>query len=350
MRNYSYQDKWEKLLTPGIVNYLALIHEYKGKQVVISDLHEDVLQNLVEIARIQSTEGSNKIEGIFTSDERLKKIVLDKTTPHSRDECEIAGYRDVLNTIHDSYAYIPLRPAYILQLHRDMYRYEGTRFGGTWKSSDNSIEEISTDGTRKVRFKPVAAWETPEAMEQLCSAYQKTIQEGIADPLLLIPMFILDFLCIHPFLDGNGRMSRLLTLLLMYQNGYDIGKYISIEKLIETRKEQYYDALQASSAGWYEEQNNYQPFAAYMLGIITAAYREFFERTEFVKESRMAKPDRLEDAMRRKTGTFTKTEIQNEFPDIGQATIQRTLINLQKDHKIIKIGDGRYTKYRWNRE
>lgn len=166
MRDFSYRNKWTKLLTPQIVNYLTAIHEYKGRQELIATRHADVLQNLVEIAKIQSTESSNKIEGIYTSDERLKKIVLDKTTPHSRDEYEIAGYRDVLNTIHENYEHIPIKPALLLQLHRDMYKFEETRIGGSWKSSENRIEEVDKDGNREVRFQPVSAFETPEAMER----------------------------------------------------------------------------------------------------------------------------------------------------------------------------------------
>ena len=261
---------------------------------------------------------------------------------------EIAGYRDVLNTIHENYEHIPIRPTFLLQLHRDLYKFEETRIRGTWKSADNVIEEMDADGNKKVRFQPVAAWETPESMELLCKAYQEVLLDSQADPLLIIPMFILDFLCIHPFLDGNGRMSRLLTLLLLYQNDYFVGRYISIEKLIETTKDSYYDALQKSSDGWHEEKNDYEPFVVYMLGIFTAAYREFMERTELLEEKKVSKPGRIEEMMRKKIGTFTKSEIQKAFPDIGQATIQRTLSKLQKENKIIKIGDGRYTKYCWN--
>lgn len=348
MREFSYKDKWITLLTPKIVNYLTAIHEYKGRQELIAARHADVLEDLVEIARIQSTESSNKIEGIYTSDERLRKIVMDKTMPHSRDEYEIAGYRDVLKTIHESYEHIPIKPSLLLQVHRDLYKFEDTNFGGSWKSSDNRIEEVDADGNRRVRFQPVPVWETPEAMNQLCNAYQDILADAQVDPLLVIPMFILDFLCIHPFLDGNGRVSRLLTLLLLYQNGYYVGRYISIEKLIEKTKDEYYEALQASSAGWHEGSNDYMPFVTYMLGVITAAYREFMERTELVEERKVSKPERIEDMLRKKLGAFTKADIQKEFPDIGSATLQRTFSKLQKENKIIKIGDGRYTKYRWN--
>lgn len=195
--------------------------------------------------------------------------------PRSRNEREIAGYRDVLNIIHENNEHIPVRSTFILQLHRDLYKFENTGIGGAFKSADNLIEEEDAEGNKFIRFSPVPAWETPEAIDRLCEAYHYAVNNTEADPLLLIPMFVLDFLCIHPFRDGNGRMSRLLTLLLLYKSEYIVGKYISIEKLIEATKESYYDALQESSQKWHEEENDYLPFATYLLGILVAAYREF---------------------------------------------------------------------------
>lgn len=189
------------------------------------------MTQLVEIAKIQSTEASNKIEGIYTSDERLRALVKDVTRPKTRNEREIAGYRDVLNTIHENHDYIPPKPSIILQLHRDLYKFEGFDIGGKYKSADNVIEEEDSYGNKFVRFRTVSAWETPEAIEELCKAFNEAMVTEKIEPLILIPMFILDFLCIHPFNDGNGRMSRLLTLLLLYRAGYIVGKYISIEKL-----------------------------------------------------------------------------------------------------------------------
>ena len=258
MRNYDLQNKWQKLLTPDIVALLTQIHEFKGEQNLFIEAHSDTLTQLVEIAKIQSAEASNKIEGIYTSDERLKKIVLDKTTPRTRNEQEIAGYRDVLATIHESYEYIPLRPSMILQLHRDLYKFSGMSIGGSYKNADNVSAETDAQGNRFIRFQPVPAWETAEAMEMACQAYDQAVQSG-ANPLLIIPMFILDFLCIHPFNDGNGRMARLLTLLLLYRSGYIVGKYISLEKVIEQSKETYYETLQQSSFGWHENENDYAP-------------------------------------------------------------------------------------------
>ena len=230
---------------------MAKIHEYKGEQALFIEAKADTLTKLVEIAKIQSTEASNKIEGIYTSDERLKKLVQDKTTPHTRNEQEIAGYRDVLATIHESFDYIPPKSSLILQLHRDLYKFSGASYGGNYKTVDNVIAETDTQGNKSVRFQPLPAWETPEAMDDLCQAYEEAVGQGEMDPLLLISMFVLDFLCIHPFNDGNGRMSRLLTLLLLYRAGYIVGKYISIEKLIEESKETYYEALQQSSQKWH---------------------------------------------------------------------------------------------------
>ena len=339
MRPFDYTEKWEKLLTPEIVGYLTTIHEYKGEQRLIAERHADILESLVEVAKIQSTESSNKIEGIYTSDERLKKIVLDKTMPKTRNEREIAGYRDVLNTIHENFPHIPIRDTFILQLHRDLYKFENVSSGGRFKTSDNVIEEEDSSGNKSVRFIPLPAWETPEAIINLCTAYNEAINRGKADPLLLIPMFILDFLCIHPFSDGNGRMSRLLTLLLLYQNEYIVGRYISLEKLIEHTKDNYYEALQESSQGWMEAKNNYAPFVKYILGIITAAYREFFDRAQIVEEKKVSKPDRIEELIKNHLGTITKAEIVDATPGISTTTVQRTLTELVKAEKIIKIGD-----------
>ena len=349
MRNYNLNQIWQKLLTPDIVALLTQIHEFKGEQNLFIEANSDTLTQLVEIAKIQSTEASNKIEGIYTSNERLKKIVLDKTTPRTRNEQEIAGYRDVLATIHESYEYIPLRPTMILQLHRDLYKFSGMSIGGSYKTSDNVIAETDAEGNRFVRFQPVPAWETAEAIDMACQAYDQAVQAG-ADPLLIIPMFILDFLCIHPFNDGNGRMSRLLTLLLLYRSGYIVGKYISIEKVIEQSKETYYEALQQSSVGWHENENDYAPFVRYLLGTIVAAYRDFSSRVQALSTKGLSKPDRIRELIKGTLGKITKTEIMEKCPDISQATVQRTLIELHKSGEIIKLSGGRYTAYIWNRE
>ena len=350
MRNYSYDKIYSKLLTPDIVALLGQIHEFKGEQTPFVGAKSDTLLQLVEIAKIQSTEASNKIEGIYTSDERLKKLVRDKTTPKSRDEQEIAGYRDVLATIHENHDFIPLKPAIILQLHRDLYRFSGKSIGGTYKNADNVIQEIDDQGNKFVRFQPVTAWETPEAVELACRAFDEASKTGEYDPLLLIPVFILDFLCIHPFNDGNGRMSRLLTLLLLYRAGYVVGKYISIEKEIEKTKETYYEALQQSSDRWHEEENDYLPFVRYLLGVVLAAYREFSARVQMLAVNGVSKPDRIRAVIKDTLGKITKAEIMAKCPDISQITVQRTLNELQKSGEIIKISGGRYTSYTWNRE
>lgn len=349
MRVYDYNKKWQQLLTPEIVTMLSQIHEFKGEQNLFIEAQSDTLTQLVEIAKIQSTEASNKIEGIFTSDERLKKLVTNKTTPRSRNEQEIAGYRDVLSTIHDSYEFIPVRPSIILQLHRDLYKFSGKSIGGAYKNADNVIAEEDNEGNRFVRFQPIPAWETPDAIEALCDAFDDAIARNDADPLLIIPMFVLDFLCIHPFNDGNGRMSRLLTLLLLYRAGYIVGKYISIEKVIETSKDTYYEALQSSSQDWHEEENDYSHFVRYMLGVILSAYRDFSARVKVLATSGMSKPDRIREIIKDTLGKITKTEIMQKCPDISQVTVQRTLNDLVKNGDIIKIGGGRYTSYVWNR-
>ena len=349
MRNYSLNNQWQKLLTPEIVALLTQIHEFKGEQNLFIEANSDSLTQLLEIAKIQSTEASNKIEGIYTSDERLKKIVLDKTTPQTRNEQEIAGYRDVLATIHESYEYIPLRPSMILQLHRDLYKFSGANIGGSYKNSDNVIAQEDAQGNRFIRFQPVPAWETPNAVDQICKAYDEAVGLG-ADPLLAIPMFILDFLCVHPFNDGNGRISRLLTLLLLYRSGYIVGKYISIERVIEQSKETYYETLHQSSQGWHENENDYAPFVRYLLGAVVAAYRDFSSRVQLLVTSGMSKPERIRELIKNTLGKITKTEIMEKCPDISQATVQRTLNELQKNNELLKLSGGRYTAYIWNRE
>ena len=345
MRNYNYKEKWKELLTPEIVKKLTLINEFKGEQRLFVEAHKDELRELMEIAKVQSTESSNRIEGISTADDRLKNLVKSKTTPKNRDESEIAGYRDVLNTIHENYDYIPINSNYMLQLHRDLYKFIGNSAGGIFKTSDNIIRETDADGNASVRFRPVAAWETPAAVDELCKAYKEAKDD--ADPLILNMVFILDFLCIHPFNDGNGRMSRLLTLLLLYQSGFIVGKYISIEKIIEDSKETYYEVLQDSSINWHENTNDYKPFVNYMLGIIVGAYREFESRVKLLTNPKFSKPDRIREMIKNHIGTITKSELIEMNPDISVTTIQRTLADLLKRGEIEKIGGGRYTKYVW---
>lgn len=347
MHNYYYKTIYDSLLTPDIVSMLVQIHEYKGEQNLFIEANSDTLTRLVEVAKIQSTEASNKIEGIYTSDDRLKQLVMDKTTPRTRNEQEIAGYRDVLALIHENYDYIPLRSSMILQLHQRLYRFGGSAAGGNYKNADNVIAETDAEGNRSIRFRPVAAWETPDAVEKACAAFDQAMQEG-ADPLLLIPIFILDFLCIHPFNDGNGRMSRLLTLLLLYRSGYIVGKYVSIEKLIEQTKETYYETLHQSSGEWHENANEYLPFVRYLLGVILAAHRDFSSRVRLLTTAGLSKPERVKAVIRDTIGRITKAELIEKCPDVSEVTIQRTLKKLQKSGEILKISGGRYASYTWN--
>ena len=350
MRDFNFKSEYKKLLTPEVVTFLTQIHEYKGQQNLFIETKADALSDLLEAAKIQSTEASNRIEGIITTDDRLKKLVREKTMPQSSSEKEIAGYCDVLAAIHESHNYIPPKPSIILQLHRDLYKYSGKSIGGSFKNSDNVIAEELPDGQQIVRFEPVPAWETPEAVAALCNAFEAAMRDTELDPLLLIPIFILDFLCIHPFNDGNGRMSRLLTLLLLYRSGYIVGKYISIEKLISDTEETYYEALQASSCNWHEGTNDYAPFVTYMLGVLVAAYRDFESRIELLTTKGLSKPDRVREVIKNHLGKITKSEIMAACPDISQITVQRALADLLKSGEIIKLGGGRYTSYTWNRE
>lgn len=345
MKVFDYINTPKYLLTPSIVAMLTKIHEYKGKQNLHIKTHADALESLMEIAKIQSTGASNRIEGIHTTDKRLEEIIKDNSTPRNRNEQEIAGYRDVLAAIHESFDYIDPSPNITLQFHKQLYSFTQSNIGGSYKNADNYITEIDISGNHRVRFKPIPAFLTTETMEQLFSVFKKAIESKEHDTLLLIHMFILDFLCIHPFNDGNGRISRLLTLLLLYRSGYIVGKYISIEKIIENSKETYYEALQNSSYGWHENENDYLPFINYCLGIILNAYRDFNERVEYISNRNLSKPDRIKLIIERNLGKISKNEILMLCPDISKVTVERTLTSLVKEGYVIKIGTGRSTAY-----
>ncbi len=324
MRPFDYLHDYPKLLAPEIVSYLCQIHEFKGQQSQLTKLQPETLAELPETARLQSVEASTKIDGIITSDARLKKLAKNKTLPRTPSEKEIAGYRDVLATIHENYAYIPIRPGMISQLHRDLNKYAGAY---------HAIRKDHLD-----------------ALNAICDAYQLAISTPNLDPLLIIPMFILDFICIQPFSEDSGRMSRLLTLLLLYRSGYIVGKYISIEKAILDSQETYDEALQASSHDWHDGTNDYIPIAQYMLSVIATCCREFSAQAQLLCTRNLSKPDRVREVLQEATGRITKAEIIAKCPDISQITVQRALSELLEANLITKIGGGRYTSYIWNRE
>ncbi len=345
MAQFEYGKTLDMLMISEVVSALGDIRELKGKTASLSALNPETFSALVEVAKIQSTGASNRIENISTSDKRLRELMTNKTDPKNRDEREIAGYRYVLDEIHESHDNIPVTPNVILQLHRDLYRFSGDSHAGKWKDSDNVIAERTAEGELVARFIPTSAAGTPAAVERICREYSRQIDDGTYDPLLASLVFVFDFVSIHPFNDGNGRMSRLLTLLLMYRNGYDVGKYVSIEKEIENSKETYYEALSASSTGWQNGENDYVPFVTYMLGIVTACYRELESRFSVValpagnKESIRAFFDRL-------VGTATKREIMDANPNMSQRTLERILAKLQDEGVVVKVGAARSTAYR----
>lgn len=345
MAQFEYEKTLDMLMIPEVVSALGDIREFKGKTASLSVLNPETFSALVEVAKIQSTGASNRIENISTSDKRLRELMIDKTDPKNRDEREIAGYRYVLDEIHESHDNIPVTPNVILQLHRDLYRFSGDSHAGKWKDSDNVIAERTAEGELVARFIPTSAAGTPAAVERICSEYSRQIDDGTYDPLLVSLVFVFDFVSIHPFNDGNGRMSRLLTLLLMYRNGYDVGKYVSIEKEIENSKETYYEALSASSTGWQNGENDYVPFVTYMLGIVTACYRELESRFSVV-----ALPAGNEESIRaffdRLIGTATKREIMDANPNMSQRTLERILAKLQDEGVVEKVGAARSTAYR----
>ena len=346
MRNFDYDTFRTASIPNDVVMYLSQINEYKGKQQQFYKQKPEILEKLVQVAKIQSTAASNRIEGICTSDKRLHDLSTEKEKPRNRDEQEILGYRFCLDIIHENHDYIQVTPNYILQLHGYLYRYLPTSMGGHFKSSDNTIEEIGADGKKRVRFVPVSAFETSPAMDNLCTAYNRALEKEVTESLIINMQFVLDFLCIHPFMDGNGRMSRLLTLLLLYKHGYYVGKYISLESMIEKTKDSYYDALQASSQNWHENTNDAWEFIRYMLGVILAAYREFEDRVVLAAEQKMTKEKRVRTSIRSYVGLFTKAEIHDKYPDISLGTIERVLAKMKDEGTIISLGTGRSAKWK----
>ncbi len=344
MRAFDYTKLAQKQWDGEMLGYVAQIREHKGRQDLYLEQRPAELKRLIEIAKIQSTEASNKIEGIITTSSRIKQLVLDKTSPISRDEEEIMGYRDVLNTIHESYKYIQIKTSYILQLHRDLYQYSEKAIGGRLKSTQNYINEEREDGKTYTRFVPLAPYETPSAMDTICDSFNRVLDECAVEPLVLIPIFIIDFLCIHPFNDGNGRMSRLLTTLLLYKSGYVVGKYFSLESKIEKTKEKYYEVLEECSQGWHEGENDYEPFIKYMLGIILSAYRDFENRVDVVG-NKMPAQDRVKKAIENKIGKFTKRDIMELCPNISKASVENALKDFINSGYIERHGEGRATFY-----
>ena len=344
MRVFNYEslsrNKWDS----EIINLLAQIHEHKGKKEIFLKRKPAVVDRLVEIAKIQSIEDSNKIEGIITTSVRIKELMNQKTTPRNRDEEEILGYRDVLNTIHESYEYIPISSNCILQLHRDLFKYSEKGISGRYKNTQNSIVEKDRAGNTLEIFRPLSPYETPNAIEQICNELNLAFDKKEVDSLLLIPIFIHDFLCIHPFNDGNGRMSRLLTTLLLYRQRYVIGKYISLESKIEKNKDSYYIALEKSGIGWHENKGNPVPFIKYILRIILAAYIDFEERVDYVDE-KIPTINLVRNAVDRKIGKFTKSDIMELVPSVGKATVENMLKRLIKEDYIERHGKGRATFY-----
>lgn len=347
MRTFDYSSLRTQQWDSEILGLVAQIHEHKGRQELYLRQKPAMLEKLIDIAKVHSTEASNKIEGIVTTNTRVQQICADKTTPRNRDEEEIMGYRDVLNTIHESYEYIPIRSSYILQLHRDLYKYSERGIGGRFKSTQNFVAATYPDGTQKVLFTPLAPYETPAAIEAICESLNRTLDDCTIDPLVLIPIFINDFLCIHPFNDGNGRMSRLLTTLLLYRCGYVVGRYISLESKIEKTKERYYEVLNVCGEDWHEGSNAPTPFIKYLLGIILAAYRDFENRVDLFDE-KLPAIELVRRAVGQKLGKFTKSAIMELVPAIGKASVENSLKQLVKDGEIQRHGKGKSTFYTRN--
>ena len=344
LRNFNYLKLMELSLPVSVHHTIAKIHEYKGKQELYVENYPDILEKMIDVAKIQSTKFSNAIEGIYTNDARLTQLMNKKTEPKNRDEEEIAGYRRVLDIIHENYAYIEFNKNDILTLHNQLYSYSYINNKGKFKIMDNTILEVDALGNKKVRFQPVSSFETERYFDEMVKAYKEAVKVNVP-PLILIPVLIHDFLCIHPFDDGNGRMSRILTLLLLYKFGFFVGRYISIEMLIEETKDTYYEKLQNSSEKWHTGENDELPFIKYMLGIILKAYEECDERFNLIGKEKLTSSERVFLVIQKSLEPLSKKDIMIICPNISQRTIERALKELQDNKKIKQVGNGRSAKY-----
>lgn len=344
MRNFNYSMVKDKKWDSEVLGLVASIYKYQGKQELYLKQRPRELNKLIEIAKIQSTESSNEIEGIVTTNARLKKIMKEKTTPKNREEQEIAGYRDVLNLIHESFDAISISQNYILQIHKIMFSHMNNPIAGQTKTVQNYISATFPDGHSEVLFTPLSPFETPEALDNICNEYNRVIGNLEVEPLIAIPIFIHDFLCIHPFNDGNGRMSRLLTTLLLYRSGFYVGKYISLEALIAKNKSAYYDSLRKAGVNWHEETENVLPFVKYILGTILAAYKAFEDRFSIVEE-KLSAVELVRKATLQKLGRFTKQDIRELCPALSVSSIEGSLRKLIDEGEIKREGIGRATKY-----
>ena len=344
MRTFNYSiiknQKWDSE-TLGLI---AAIYKEYGKQELYLKQRPDELEKLVEIAKIQSTEASNAIEGIVTTNTRIKQLVEEKTAPRNRDEQEIAGYRDVLSIIHASYDAIPLSKNYILQLHKIMYSHMHNPMAGQTKNVQNYISATFPDGHSKILFTPLAPFETPEALDRICEEYNKVIGNMELEPLIAIPIFIHDFLCIHPFNDGNGRMSRLHTTLLLYRSGFYVGKYISLEAKIAKNKDLYYAALSRAQHGWHEGTEDVVPFIKYLLGTILASYKDFGDRFAIVQE-KLPAIEIVRKASLNIIGRFTKQDIREQCPSLSLSSVEGALRKMVAAGELKREGAGKATRY-----
>ncbi len=327
---------------------LASVHAlgaYRGRQDLFRQQTPETLAALREAAWIESTESSNRIEGIEAPRAQLEKIVLHNATPRNRSEQEIAGYRDALALIHESAPHMPLSPRLVLQLHQNIHRYLPGE-GGAWKSVDNEIAEKLADGSRRIRFLPVPAVATPQAMDDLFSGWGHAHATQAGDPLVLVPLLVLDFLCIHPFRDGNGRTARLLTLLALYHSGYEVGRYISLERMIEDSKETYYEALEAGSRNWHEGTHDAFPWLRYFWGMMLRAYKEFEERVGTITPGRGAKTRQVREAALRQIAPFAISDIERAAPGVGRDMVRIVLRQLRDEGLLVSTGVGRAAKWR----
>ena len=323
-----------------------ILYDLRARDQMRRSSNSSVFQNLRKSAIVESVESSNAIEGIVTTGARIREIVQNNAAPHTHDEHEIFGYKNALQEIYDDDFSEDLSEELVCHFHRLLLEATSPEEAGVYKKENNWIQERSPEGRISVRFIPTKAKDTREAMEQWVLAYHEARQESGISKLFLVGCVIVDFLCIHPFTDGNGRVSRILTTMLLQQNGFDIGRYISLERKINEYKAGYYDALKQASEGWHENKNDYTPFMIFLSQILYACYKDLDMKFIRNSTSQIPKSKQVEALLLQTFVPVSKEEILHRLPDISVTTVERVLGRMVKEGTIEKIGTYRNARYK----
>lgn len=344
MHKFDYRRLEEETWDSEILKYISQISEFKGRQEIILSQKPNILQNIMENVKIKSTQYSNEMDGIRLSEARIKDLYNKRVEAKNEEEKEVLAYLEILSTIKESYEDIPINSDTILKLHKDLYKYSDKSSAGKFKDRQNYVIERNVKGEEFVTFTPLNPVETPNAIEKICQEYNKAIEKEEVNPLIFLSVFIHDFLCIYPFNEGNGRIFRLLTTLLLYKLGYFVGRYVSLDEKMKISESYYYSSLEKSGLNWHENKEDKSFFIKYILVIVLISYKDFWDMV-YIFDSNLSALDQVKNSIDKKTGKFTKNDILKDTPTISKASVENSLKELVDNGYIERRGKGRATFY-----